>query len=70
VVGNAMNADARDEIANARGFTVESLLKLCDTKAASTRFKGTTLLDFFVNMVCVIYVCVRDNSSVRIPDAF
>jgi hypothetical protein len=51
VVGNAMNAGARDEIANARGFTVDSLLKLCDTKAASARFKGTTLLDFFVNMV-------------------
>jgi len=62
VVGNAMNADARDEIANARGFTVESLLKLCDTKAASSRFKGTTLLDFFVSMVLLIetckYVCI------------
>jgi hypothetical protein len=44
-IGNALNAGARGEIANAKGFTIDSLLKLSDTR--STSIKGTTVMTFF-----------------------
>ena len=50
-IGNAMNVGARSSIANAKGFTLDSLLKLAETRATSRHHRKTTLLQFFVGMV-------------------
>ena len=51
LLGNTMNAGGREEISNAKGFSVDSLLKLCETKTTMSKRKGYTLLEFFVAMV-------------------
>lgn len=47
-LGNYMNRGARG---NAFGFRLQSLNKLADTKASSTKAKGTTLLHYLVQII-------------------
>lgn len=47
-LGNYMNRGARG---NALGFRLQSLNKLADTKASSSKAKGTTLLHYLVQIV-------------------
>ena len=49
-IGNTMNEGARAEIADAGGFTVESLLRLSETRATQGP-RRITVLDYFVTMV-------------------
>jgi len=60
-IGNMMNDGARGSIANARGFTIDSLLKLAETRATHAQFKRLNLLEFFVGMVA-------DRGSLRLLD--
>lgn len=47
-LGNYMNRGARGQ---AFGFKIQSLNKLVDTKASSTKAKGTTLLHYLVQVI-------------------
>ena len=47
-IGNQLNSNARAEIADAVGFSLHSLIPLCETRATSSKI---TLLDFFVKFI-------------------